>query len=52
MAELEEKFRLLREEIARTRALLDRLRTASHRQNSAGEFRADDFAAWPRRQHG
>ena len=49
MVELEEKFRHMREEFARTRALIEKLRTASHHQFAAAEFSADDFTAWPRR---
>ena len=52
MVELEEKFCLMREEFARTRELLERLRTASHRHYATAEFNADDFAAWPRRNAG
>ena len=52
MVELEEKFRLMREEFARTRELIERLRAASHRQYAAVEFNADNFAAWPRRNAG
>jgi hypothetical protein len=47
--ELEETFRRMRDESARTLTLIDRLRLSPHSRYASAAIRADDFVAWPRR---